>query len=170
MMEHAAHNNVDALELFDELVQRGADGLDSSLIFSHSEVRDREGFCEEDGEDCIDDAVDARPWGRFRAIRFLPRALQLRPDLVHCRALLNFDNATRNVCGTLLHWIVAHAGCWVIPCDDETKSETNLCLAVMGQLISLGVEVDARSSDAAGPESQSYAIYGARAGSPLRLQ
>jgi ankyrin repeat protein len=119
----------DAIEIFAELMRRNPEALDANTLFS--------------GDN-----------DRFRAIRLLPSVLALRPDLAHARGSVSLGDDEK--LGSLLHWVIGHAG-WVRQCCDcdhftysnmfqsgksTVKHELKLCLSVMSKLISLGVAID----------------------------
>ena len=88
-------------------------------------------------------------YDRFRAVRFLPRALELRPDLVNAlgkipmRRILGGKNYSEK--GNLLHWLVLHSSELNSRYVDEPlvqKREIMLVLSAMRLLISLGIEID----------------------------
>jgi ankyrin repeat protein len=164
MARSCARNATDPLEMFSELVRRGA-AFDANVVFSFTPSPRDWGDCDE--SDDIVESCFSSPDGlgrTFRAIRFLPRALQLCPDLVRSHGVLNFYRMT-SWTGTLLHWIVAHTGQSHFPPrgaprnrDPESESEIETCLTIMRQLISLGVEVDWRAPADASPRFQPTAL------------
>jgi len=88
-------------------------------------------------------------YDRFRAVRFLPRALELRPDLVNAlgiipmRRILGGKNYSAK--GNLLHWLVLHSSELNSRYVDEPlvqKHEIMLVLSAMRLLISLGIAID----------------------------
>jgi hypothetical protein len=112
----------DALKVFNEVLLRGSALLDSSVL-----------FCD--------------MYDRFRAIRFLPRALQLRSDLVRACGWVWFDTLGHSKRGTLLHWLISHAE-WLRRQGPSAQTEIELCLSTMRVLISIGLPVDWCGDDA----------------------